>query len=82
MKKCSGGSMGETMYYKIVRDNEIITSGLFNDYLVHAPGSLIRFSDGKLYKIVNLDPLNKPQGCSIEDIESTYEYTQSNLPVY
>ena len=72
---------GKTMYYKFMKEEKIITSGLYHDYIVHEPGLLIRFSDGELYKIMNLDPTVKPESCSIEDIERTYEVAQSDMPV-
>ena len=82
MKKCRGGSIeGRTMYYKFMKEEKIITSGLYHDYIVHEPGLLIKFSDGELYKIMNLDPSTKPVSCSIEDISRTYEVAQSDMPV-
>ena len=55
------------MYYKYkVKDsNAHITSGLHNDYIVHSPGSYIRFSDNKLYKLISLDPSQVPDDCRI-----------------
>lgn len=84
IQKCRGGDMiGDKMYYKyITPEGEIITSGLYNDYIIHAPGSYIRFSDEKLYKLINMDPTSKPANCKIVDlVGGEYEEAQSNIPV-
>lgn len=68
IKKCRGGSMeGNHIYYKCMSKDgdKIITSGLYNDYLIHAPGTIMRFSDNELYKLVSLDPTMKPVSCEI-----------------
>ena len=79
IQKCYGGSIeGTHFYYKYMVGDKIITSGLYNDYLIHTPGSIMRFSDDKLYRLVSLDPTMKPPNCRIDN-ESTYDYTQSNI---
>ena len=81
IQKCRGGSMESGyMFYKCMRGDKIITSGLYDDYLIHPAGSLLRFSDNELYKLVSLDPTVKPPNCRIDNT-SPYEETQSNIPV-
>ena len=83
IQQCEGGSDGRTMFYKYrVKGSEAyITSGLFNDYIVHAPGAYIRFSDNKLYKLITQDPSSEPADCRIVKINDKYEDAQSYIPV-
>jgi len=83
IKQCVGGSDGRTMYYKYKSEkaDAHITSGLYNDYIVHAPGSYIRFSDNKLYKLISRDASKKPEDCRIVKMNDLYEDAQSNIPV-
>ena len=83
---CISDVMGPSCYYKLSRETEtgmeVITSGLFHKYVMHHPGSLLRFSDGELYKLLSRDPLVEPKDCSIVSIGSgEYDEADSNIPV-
>ena len=85
-QKAEGGcSKGDKMFYKILKPtedgDELITSGMFNNYIVHSPGSYIEFNDGNLYKIISLNPKEKPENCRIVNLSETYDEADSNIPV-
>lgn len=63
--RCSYGD-GMKMFYKWTNElGEVITSGLYDYYVQHYPGSYIRFSDNKLYKLLSTNPDMKPANCKI-----------------
>jgi hypothetical protein len=83
---CMSDVMGPSCYYKLSRETEkgmeVITSGLFHKYIMHQPGSLIRFSDGELYKLLSRDPLIEPKDCKIVNLGSEeYDEADSSIPV-
>ena len=83
---CESNVMGPTSYYKLTKDTqsgiEVITSGLFHKYVMHHPGSLIRFSDGNYYKLLSRDPAMVPADCSIVNLKNEeYDKSDSSMPV-
>ena len=67
IQKCLGGdAMGMKMFYKFTNElGDVITSGLYDNYVQHYPGSYIRFSDNKLYKLLSTNPQLQPSNCKI-----------------
>lgn len=80
IQKCMGGdAMGLKMFYKWENElGEVITSGLYDNYVQHFPGAYIRFSDNKLYKLLSTNPQLQPSNCKI--VNATGKESDESIP--
>lgn len=87
VKKCYGGDKdGKMIYYKFEKkieeeeEDKVITSGMFNNYIYHSMGSLIKFNDGNIYKIISFDLEKQPKDCSIVEVNKNNEKQEYDYP--